>query len=100
MNEEYVKELNEVRHELGIDRQTLYSIIDIAVQYRYEYNQNINDEELYEIIVETMNRIDKMLDYDNDLSVIHENKPKSTKDAFESALKVLGYEEDNANKLN
>ena len=99
MNDELIEELKEINSEIGLSTQVLFEIIRIAVEYREKNNLCISDEELFEIIKETM----MLYDYCGDFDLKKENSAnkKMIKDVYKNrknlyecftlAFEKLGY---------
>ncbi len=90
MNDELLRELNVVRKVQGIDRSVCLEIVARAIEFREDYEGTLLDSDLEEIITETMNRVDHRISYDVGDKKTYSHA-KTTKEAFEDAIRVLGY---------
>ena len=89
MNSEMFKELKDIRRENEIDINVFNSIIALAIEFKEDYGYGMSDEELKEIIIEALSRVDNRIDYGKGKPVI--NGAKTAKQSFEDAIRVLGY---------
>ena len=101
MDSQSLLDLNEIRNELDISKETFNLIIKMALEYK-KSNNYISNEELVDIISETM----MLFDYNDSISKNDEytredqknfdtlyGKRKSLRETFHSALCKLGYED-------
>ena len=85
MEKEDLLELNEIREEQGIDIDIFEEVLTKAIKYQMDSVDLISDQEVKEIIIETLCRIDY-----RDFNRI-DGYLKSLDESFEDALRVLGY---------
>ena len=85
MEREDLLELNEIREDQGIDIDIFEEVLTKAIKYQMDSADLISDQEVKEIIIETLCRIDYR-DFDNNIGYL-----KSLNESFEDALRVLGY---------
>ena len=90
MNDELLRELNVVRREQGIDKSVFEEIVARAIEFKEDYEGILLDSDLEAIITEAMTRVDNRIIYEVGDKKKYSNG-KTTKQAFEEALRVLGY---------
>lgn len=89
MSDELLRELNEIRLEEGINKKIFEHVVALTINFKEEKAREImlSEEELKDIVLETLSRLDHKIVYENGTT----NSHKTTKEAFENTLKVLGY---------
>ena len=99
MDDETLVQLNDLKRELDISSKSFDHIISIALEYQ-QVNKHITNEELVEIIKETMMVFDYCRDHANDedyseAEKIHQQNVyghrKTVVYSFNEALRRLGY---------
>ena len=87
MEQEALRELNEIREYLEISKNEFKILLLMALKYKMENGQYIHEEDLYQIVEEAMNNMDYQSKDSDDLFVAG----KTIEEAFNRALVNLGY---------
>ena len=80
MNEELLNELKEIKEELEISDHVFNSLLKRALEYKEFENQNVSEEELFQIVKEALGSYDY---YDKDIDTFRKNNNQ----LFEAGLK-------------
>ena len=89
MNDELLRELNEIRKEEGKEKRIFENVVGLAIAFKEDVSGEmmLSEEEMKDIVLETLSRLDHKIVYENGST----NSRKTTREAFENTLKVLGY---------
>lgn len=92
MEKDYIKELNDLRRDLEISKRDFIIVLSLAIYYQKRNEQYIKEEELYQIVEETLVN----MDYENEINDLNSisgiRNNKTIIESFESALNNLGYD--------
>lgn len=80
MNEELLNELKEIKEELEISDYVFNSLLKRALEYKEFENQNVSEEELFQIVKVALESYDY---YDKDIDTFRKNNNQ----LFEAGLK-------------
>ena len=92
MEKDYIKKLNDLRRDLEISKRDFIIVLSLAIYYQKRNEQYIKEEELYQIVEETLVNMDYENEFNdlNSISGIRNNK--TIIESFERALNNLGYD--------
>ena len=92
MEKDYIKELNDLRRDLEISKRDFIIVLSLAIYYQKRNEQYIKEEELYQIVEETLVN----MDYENEINDLNSisgiRNNKTIIESFERALNNLGYD--------
>ena len=92
MEKDYIKELNDLRKDLEISKRDFIIVLSLAIYYQKRNEQYIKEEELYQIVEETLVN----MDYENEINDLNSisgiRNNKTIIESFERALNNLGYD--------
>ena len=92
MEKDYIKELNDIRKDLEISKRDFIIVLSLAIYYQKRNEQYIKEEELCQIVEETLVNMDYENE-SNDLNSINGiRNNKTIIESFKRALNNLGYD--------
>ena len=92
MEKDYIKELNDLRKDLEISKRDFIIVLSLAIYYQKRNKQYIKEEELYQIVEETLVNMDYENESDDLYSISGIGNNKTIIESFERALNNLGYD--------